>query len=67
MAPPYGGQFADVIPHLTVAHGRPSGVLDEVAAAVDGQLPIDATVSSVRLLVTDGERWERRADFPLLG
>lgn len=65
-APPYGGQFDDIVPHLTVAHGQPTAVLDEVAADV-AEKPIAARVSSVRLMVTDGERWEQRAEFPLAG
>ena len=66
-APPYGGQFTEVIPHLTVADGRPAHVLDEVEAALTGRLPIAADVVSVSLFVSDGDRWHPRAEFPLLG
>jgi len=64
-APPYEGQFAEVIPHLTVAHRQPPAVLDELEATLAGELPIPATISSVTLFVSDGKRWSRRADFPL--
>jgi hypothetical protein len=66
-APPYGGQFTEVIPHLTVAHGRPARVLDEVEAVLAARLPIAAHVASVSLFVSDGDRWHSRAQFPLLG
>ncbi|WP_028921902.1 2'-5' RNA ligase family protein [Pseudonocardia acaciae] len=66
-APPYGGRFADVVPHLTVAHGQPTRVFDEVEAALAPRLPVVANVSSVSLFVSDGDRWRRHAEFPLLG
>jgi 2'-5' RNA ligase len=66
-APPYAGQFAEIIPHLTVAHGQQPEVFDEVEAALAARLPVTANVSSVSLFVSDGDRWHRRAEFPLLG
>ncbi|MEU2201967.1 2'-5' RNA ligase family protein [Isoptericola sp. NPDC019482] len=64
-APPYGGAFDDVVPHLTVADGQDPDVLDGAAAAVAPRLPVRTRVREVTLLVFDGERWRRRADFPL--
>ncbi|MFE5341587.1 2'-5' RNA ligase family protein [Isoptericola sp. NPDC056578] len=64
-APPYGGAFDDVVPHLTVADGQEPEVLDEAEAAVAPRLPVRTTVREVSLLVFDGERWRRRAAFPL--
>jgi 2'-5' RNA ligase len=64
-APPYGGQFVDVVPHLTVAHGQKPLVFDEVEAALTARLPVDAVISSVSLFVCDGERWHLHAEFPL--
>ncbi|MFB9630788.1 2'-5' RNA ligase family protein [Nonomuraea helvata] len=66
-APPYGGQFTEVIPHLTVAHGQQAHVLDEAEAALTVLLPITADVASVSLFVSDGDRWHQRAEFPLHG
>ncbi|MEY9871433.1 2'-5' RNA ligase [Streptacidiphilus sp. MAP12-33] len=66
-APPYGGQFAEVVPHLTVAHGQPSGVFDEVEAELADRLPVSATISSVSLYVSDGQRWRCHTEFPMLG
>ncbi|MBT2234283.1 2'-5' RNA ligase family protein [Nonomuraea sp. NEAU-A123] len=66
-APPYGGQFAEIIPHLTVAHGQQAHVYDEVEAALIAGLPVTANVASVSLFVSDGDRWHQHAEFPLRG
>ncbi|WP_327588051.1 2'-5' RNA ligase family protein [Nonomuraea sp. NBC_00507] len=65
--PPYGGLYAEVIPHLTVAHGQQTHVFDEVEEELTAQLPVTANVASVGLFVSDGDRWRRWAEFPLLG
>jgi hypothetical protein len=65
-APPYAGQFPDVIPHLTIAHGQELGVLREVETVLSARLPVEATISAVSLFVNDGEHWSRYAEFPLL-
>lgn len=66
-APPYGGQFAEVIPHLTVAHSRQAQVFHEVEAALTPRLPVTANIYSVSLYVSDGSRWHPQVEFPLLG
>lgn len=66
-APPYGGQFTEVIPHLTVAHDQQPRVFEELEAALADQLPATAGISSVSLFVSDGERWRHEAKFPMLG
>jgi len=65
--PPYRGQFADIIPHLTVTH-RPDAPVDDVAAAVRTRLPAAAAASRVEVWqeAADG-RWSTRASFPLSG
>ncbi len=63
---PYGGAFADIVPHLTVAHGEHS-VLDHAAAAIRESLPIRAFASSALLLEEtepDWGRWRVRAHLP---
>ncbi|MFJ4585624.1 2'-5' RNA ligase family protein [Streptomyces echinatus] len=65
-APPYGGQFAEIVPHLTVADGQDDAVLDEIEAELLGRLPFTARVSSVELMVHDGAKWQERASFALL-
>ena len=64
-APPYEGQFTEVIPHLTVAHGQQPGIFDEVQAALADHLPFTATISSVGLFVCDGRRWRHHVGFPM--
>lgn len=67
-AAPYGGEFDDVAPHLTVAHGHPPSVLREAAARVASALPIHAPVDAVRLIVgrpEPGDSWHSLAEFPL--
>jgi hypothetical protein len=65
-APPYEGQFTEVIPHLTVAHGQAPQVFEEVEAELAGRLPATATISSVSLFVSDGHRWRQHMAFPML-
>ncbi len=66
-APPYGGQFAEIVPHLTVADGQDDAVLDEIEADLLGRLPFTSRISSVDLMVHDGAKWHERASFALLG
>ncbi|MEU1199661.1 2'-5' RNA ligase family protein [Streptomyces sp. NPDC005813] len=66
-SPPFGGQFDDVVPHLTVAQGQDAGVLGEVETDLRSRLPVTASVSAVDLMVYDGVRWQPRASFPLRG
>ncbi|MGW4823961.1 2'-5' RNA ligase family protein [Streptomyces sp. NPDC004227] len=64
-APPYGGKFTEVVPHLTIADGQDDGVLDEIEADLLDKLPITSRVSSVDLMVHDGAKWQERASFSL--
>ncbi|MGW9032771.1 2'-5' RNA ligase family protein [Streptomyces sp. NPDC055722] len=64
-APPYGGKFTEVVPHLTIADGQDDGVLDEIEADLLGKLPITSRASSVDLMVYDGAKWQKRASFAL--
>ncbi|WP_223267355.1 2'-5' RNA ligase family protein [Streptosporangium nondiastaticum] len=65
-APPYGGKFSEVVPHLTIADGPDDAVLDETETSILPHLPIASRVSSVDLMVHDGARWQTRVSFPLL-
>ncbi len=65
-APPYRGQFTEIVPHLTVADGQDADVLDEIEADLLGELPLTSRVSSVDLMVYDGATWQMRASFALL-
>ncbi|MFJ8630939.1 2'-5' RNA ligase family protein [Streptomyces sp. NPDC093568] len=63
--PPFGGQFDDVVPHLTIAQGQDDAVLGEAESDLCGRLPVTAHVSAVDLMVYDGSRWQHRASFAL--
>lgn len=63
--PPYGGAFAEVIPHLSLVEGdEPPGLADRAAA----QLPLDARAEEVWLMAPqrDGS-WRECARVPLSG
>lgn len=64
-APPYGGRFAEIIPHLTVAQGQTNAVLEMIEADLSGKLPFVSRVASVELMVHDGAKWREKASFPL--
>jgi hypothetical protein len=59
-APPYGGAFDEVIPHLTVAHSVADGLIDEIDAAVLQGLPISTRLVGACLYVFDGAPWQLR-------
>ena len=66
---PYGGAFADTIPHLTIG-GRPSGGVAELRAAeavVSSFLPVRGQVSRVWLMAGGAVpgSWHTLAEFPL--
>jgi hypothetical protein len=63
--PPFGGQFDEVVPHLTIAQGQDNAVLEEAEADLRSRLPVTGRVSSVDLMVHDGTRWQQRASFAL--
>jgi hypothetical protein len=67
--PPYGGEFADVVPHLTVTDRQPPEVMAAADQRVRPWLPIAARVGAVRLLVGSPApgAWRTVAQFPLSG
>ncbi|MFG2841397.1 2'-5' RNA ligase family protein [Streptomyces zaomyceticus] len=64
-APPYGGRFTEIVPHLTIAQGQEDAVLETVEADLGDRLPFTSHVSSVDLIVHDGANWRQRASFTL--
>jgi 2'-5' RNA ligase len=69
--PPYGGRFADVIPHLTVAQLDDEQRLDRIAAAFAlasrDKLPLVAAATEVALMHYRSDRWHVCATFGLRG
>lgn len=66
-APPYGGEYGDPVPHLTVAGGQPQEVYEALEREFRGGLPLRTRVAGVHLVVNDGVRWRLRETFPLAG
>jgi 2'-5' RNA ligase len=69
--PPYGGKFAEVIPHLTIADVGNTQLLnaitDEFERAAKGRLPIHATIKEVCLIDNQSGQWTTRKKFRLSG
>jgi 2'-5' RNA ligase len=61
---PYGGEFDEITPHLTVAQG-PDSLLDPIEHEVVRRLPVSVRVERVWLVADTPRGWERRAAFPL--
>ncbi len=59
--PPYGGAFAEIVPHVTLSeHGEPPAV-----DAVAERLPVIVTTTSLALVRRDRAGWHHVADLPL--
>jgi hypothetical protein len=56
---PYGGDYPEIIPHLTVGYGAP--IPDGLAE----RLPLTARAEEVWLMSRTAGRWECRRSFPL--
>ncbi|MEU1409957.1 2'-5' RNA ligase family protein [Streptomyces sp. NPDC005728] len=63
--PPFGGQFEDPIPHLTITQGQDAADMDKAEADLLRRLPITAHISTVDLFIHDGTRWRQHSTFPL--
>lgn len=67
--PPYGGAFAEVIPHLTVAGEIEAAQLDDIEHEFmhqhGAQLPVKAKANEVLLIENISGRWETRQTFEL--
>jgi 2'-5' RNA ligase len=65
-APPYGGAFSKVIPHLTLAHLPDSSAVggwpDSLLTSLGEALPISCRADETWLMVR-GRRWRLRARF----
>jgi hypothetical protein len=73
--PPYRGQYAEVIPHLTIGHEGDLGALRAAAESVRPYLPIEAAAAEITLMAgpspgtpgTAPGQWRALAAFPLVG
>jgi len=67
--PPFGGKWAAIIPHLTVAQvaneRHLAAIEDDFAKASRGKLPIRAIASNIALMDYRSGHWEVRTMFSL--
>jgi 2'-5' RNA ligase len=65
---PYRGEFAEIIPHLTLAqaeeHEIPS-LRAMIAAQLNPRLPMEAVAREIWLIENIGGLWEKKSVFPL--
>jgi 2'-5' RNA ligase len=66
-APPYGGSFDEVTPHVTIAHGADEDVTASIESDLLRALPVRTRLTEARLYVFDGARWQARARLPFQG
>jgi 2'-5' RNA ligase superfamily len=63
---PYGEEFEEIVPHLTIVNRAPPELLDEVERALASELPIRAEIRAAALIEEDAEgTWRSRAAFRL--
>lgn len=65
---PYGGEFDEVVPHLTVGDGHPPAELTAAGEQVLPHLPIHARADTLRLItgrLEPGGGWPTLAEFAL--
>jgi len=67
--PPFGGQFENVVPHLTIADRRPLQQMKSAERQVERHLPIDCIAAGMsRMVQRDAAgAWTRSAWFPFGG
>ena len=63
-APPYGGAFTEIIPHLTVVHGVAGSLLDTIEAEVLRGVRSATSLGGAHLYVFHGRRWVGRGRVP---
>ncbi|HEX2901952.1 MAG TPA: 2'-5' RNA ligase family protein [Jatrophihabitans sp.] len=65
--PPYGGQFDEVVPHLTVCSSAGLAAAEQVRAAISAQLPVRTRVEELVAFEVRQQRYAVRRRFPLGG
>ena len=70
--PPYGGSFADPVPHVTVGHAHPLAELQAAERSIVARLPLTQRLDHLELWAgpdpegrTEPEPWRRIRDYPL--
>ena len=65
--PPFAGEFADVVPHMTLADRCDPASVTDVIADVEPQLPVVERVPALTLMRLVDNRWIAEAEFPFRG
>jgi 2'-5' RNA ligase len=65
--PPYGDEFDEIVPHLTIGHASDGVELGSVAAELQGKLPIACRAEEVWVMVGDGLAWSVKKSYTLAG
>jgi hypothetical protein len=60
-APPFGGEFEEVIPHLTIANGADDEAMAAAEKEVLAALPLRTRLSEACVYVFDGHQWQKHA------
>jgi 2'-5' RNA ligase len=64
--PPYGGQFTELVPHLTIGDNGAPEQMAAAAQSLQPDLPINATANAITLMVERPDRsWQVHTRFPL--
>lgn len=63
--PPYGGAHDTIVPHVTVADGAPSEVLDGLERELPSRLPIHDRVTELTLSARRAGQWSIEGRYPL--
>jgi hypothetical protein len=66
--PPYGGEFENIVPHLTVVKGNlamAAQCLDNLAARLATHGPISSTCATVTLIENSSGHWKSLREFAL--
>lgn len=65
--PPYGGDYSDVVPHLTVGHSSTRGLLRQAATAIERAPTITTTVAALHICERRGtaSSWRMVQRLPL--
>jgi 2'-5' RNA ligase len=64
--PPYGGEFPDIVPHLTVGVDLDPAVADLLEADLVSSLPLSTAIDRLTLLVEDSDgNWNGERSWPL--
>jgi hypothetical protein len=67
--PPYGGEIADPVPHLTIGASADVMAMRSAESAVASQLPFAAVIGSIAVIAwsAEADSWQTVAEFALRG